>query len=179
MKWARMSKSLSHNRIHFIVMTLMIIVVIALGLLTACQYNTDNTPNGNGNNTNDNNINENDTRYIYATIGDNKLEIELSQNVATNALIERLREGDIIYTARDYGGFEKVGIIGSLPTSDTVIQAEAGDIMLYNGNQIVMFYGRNRYSYTRIGRIKELSSDELRSALNAGNGDIQVTLSLG
>lgn len=174
-----MFKRVQSIRLQIVAVLVIVFALLLLVTLTACQNNAGNTPNGNGNNTNDNNINENDTRFIYATIGDNKLKIELSQNVATNALIERLREGDISYMARDYGGFEKVGNIGSLPTSDTVIQAEAGDIMLYNGNQIVMFYGRNRYSYTRIGRIRGLSSDELRSALNAGNGDIQVTLSLG
>lgn len=174
-----MFKRVQSIRLQIVAVLVIVFALLLLVTLTACQNNAGNTPNGNGNNTNDNYINENDTRFIYATIGDNKLEIELSQNVATNALIERLREGDISYMARDYGGFEKVGNIGSLPTSDTVIQAEAGDIMLYNGNQIVMFYGRNRYSYTRIGRIRGLSSDELRSALNVGNGDIQVTLSLG
>lgn len=174
-----MFKRVQSIRLQIVAVLVIVFALLLLVTLTACQNNAGNTPNGNGNNTNDNNINENDTRFIYATIGDNKLKIELSQNVATNALIERLREGDISYMARDYGGFEKVGNIGSLPTSDTVIQAEAGDIMLYNGNQIVMFYGSNRYSYTRIGRIRGLSSDELRSALNAGNGDIQVTLSLG
>lgn len=174
-----MFKRVQSIRLQIVAVLVIVFALLLLVTLTACQNIAGYTPNGNGNNTNDNNINENDTRFIYATIGDKKLEIELSQNVATNALIERLREGDISYTARDYRGFEKVGNIGSLPTSDTVIQAKAGDIMLYNGNQIVMFYGSNRYSYTRIGRIRELSSDELRSALNVGNGDIQVTLSLG
>lgn len=171
------------KRIRSLITEILVVVlaVLSLVLFTACQNNNaGNTTNGNDNNMNDSNINDNGSRFIYATVGDNKLEIELSQNVATSKLIERLRDSDITYTARDYGGFEKVGNIGiSLYTNDAVIQAEAGDVMLYQGNQIVMFYGNNRYSYTRIGRIRGLSSDELRSALNAGNGDIQVTLSLG
>lgn len=192
MRWGRMSRAYSLNRGLIIVVIAMIIITISLGLLTAClsdnisgitddnnsagDINDPNDNNGNSNNPNDDLSNINS---IYATINDNRLEIELSQNVAVNALIERLKESDIIYTARDYGGFEKVGSIGvSLPTSDTNINVKAGDVMLYQGNQIVMFYGENRYSYTRIGRIKGYSTAQLKSVLNAGNGNVQVTLSL-
>lgn len=164
-----------------IVLTLVIIIVLfALVTLTACQ-NSDagNSTNDNGNGANDKDMNDSEIRYIYVIVGDNKLMVELSQNASTNALIERLKDGDITYTARDYGGFEKVGNIGfSLPTSDSNIQAEAGDVMLYQGNQIVMFYGRNRYSYTRIGRISGYSTDQLRLVLLADNGAVQITLSL-
>lgn len=192
MRWGRLSRAYSLNRGLIIVVIAMIIIAISLGLLTACHSDnisgvTDDTNNaGESNDPNDNNGNSNNSNEdssninsIYATINDNKLEIVLSQNTAVNALLERLKESDIIYTARDYGGFEKVGSIGvSLPTSDTNINAEAGDIMLYQGNQIVMFYGENRYSYTRIGRIKGYSTRQLKSVLNVGNGNIQVTLSL-
>lgn len=192
MRWGRMSRAYSLNRGLIIVVIAMIIITISLGLLSACQSDNisgvtdDNNSAGDINDPNDNNGNSNNPnddlsniKYIYATIYDNRLEIELSQNVAVNALIERLKESDISYTARDYGGFEKVGSIGvALPTSDTNINAEAGDVMLYQGNQIVIFYGENRYSYTRIGRIKEYSTAQLKSLLNAGNGNVQVTLSL-
>lgn len=192
MRWGRMSRAYSLNRGRIIVVIAMIIITISLGLLTACLSDnisgvTDdnnsagdiNDPNDNNGNSNNSNENSSNINSIYATINDNKLEIELSQNIAVNALLERLKESDIIYTARDYGGFEKVGSIGvSLPTSDTNINVKAGDVMLYQGNQIVMFYGENRYSYTRIGRIKGYSTRQLKSVLNVGNGNIQVTLSL-
>lgn len=192
MRWGRLSRAYSLNRGLIIVVIAMIIIAISLGLLTACHSDnisgvTDDTNNaGESNDPNDNNGNSNNSNEdssninsIYATINDNKLEIVLSQNIAVDALIEKLKEGNITYTARDYGGFEKVGSIGvALPTSDTNINAEAGDVMLYQGNQIVMFYGENRYSYTRIGRIKGYSTRQLKSVLNVGNGNIQVTLSL-
>lgn len=192
MRWGRMSRAYSLNRGLIIVVIAMIIITISLGLLTACHSDNisgvtdDNNNAGESNDPNDNNGNSNNSNEdssninsIYAIINDNKLEIVLSQNIAVDALIEKLKEGNITYTARDYGGFEKVGSIGvALPTSDTNINAEAGDVMLYQGNQIVMFYGENRYSYTRIGRIKGYSTRQLKSVLNVGNGNIQVTLSL-
>lgn len=192
MRWGRMSRAFALNRGLIIVAIAMIIITISLGLLTACHSdnysgatddnsNTEDSNSSNNNNDNGSDLNDDmsNIKYIYAIINDNRLEIELSQNVAVNALIERLKESDIFYTARDYGGFEKVGSIGvALPTSDTNINAEAGDVMLYQGNQIVIFYGENRYSYTRIGRIKGYSTAQLKSVLNAGNGNVQVTLSL-
>lgn len=170
-------------RIKSYQITVVLVIVIALlspVTLTACQNNNaGDLTKGNGNGVNDNDMNENNIKNIYVIVGDNKIKVELSQNVATNALIERLKDGNITYTARDYGGFEKVGNIGiSLPTSDTVIQAGAGDVMLYQGNQIVVFYGSNRYSYTRIGRINGYSTAQLRSALSVDNGDVLITLSL-
>lgn len=193
MRWVRPSKANSFGRYLLIVAIVTITATISLGLLTACESDNhsgttdDNSNTEDSNNSSDNNGNGNDfnnddmsnIKYIYAIINDNRLEIELSQNTAINALLERLKESDIIYTARDYGGFEKVGSIGvSLPTSDTNINAEAGDVMLYQGNQIVMFYGENRYSYTRIGKIKGYSTAQLKSILNAEGGNIQVALSL-
>lgn len=192
MRWGRMSRAFALNRGLIIVAIAMIIITISLGLLSACQSDnisgvTDNNnsagdindPNDNNGNSNNSNDDSSIINSIYATINDNKLEIELSQNIAVDALMEQLKEGNITYTARDYGGFEKVGSIGiTLPTSDINIRAEAGDVMLYQGNQIVIFYGENRYSYTRIGRIKEYSTAQLKSVLNAGNGNVHVTLSL-
>ncbi len=117
------------------------------------------------------------TMYLY--INENKLEVELEKNAAVTALIELLNEGDISYMADDYGGFEKVGSLGhTLPTENSEITTEAGDVILYSGNQIVLFYGSNTWSYTRLGKIKECSASELSTILSAGNGSIQVRISL-
>ena len=90
-----------------------------------------------------------------------------------------LREASITYEADDYGGFEKVGALGrSLPTSNTQISTQPGDVILYSGNQIVLFYGTNSWSYTRIGKMEYGSLDELKTFLKAGQGKITVTLSL-
>ena len=116
---------------------------------------------------------------MYITIGGNKMEVTLENNSSADALVELLKSGDIIYTASDYGGFEKVGGLGhTLPTNHTQIKTEPGDVILYLTDQIVLFYGSNSWSYTRLGKIKYSSLSELKSFLGAGNGNIQVTLSL-
>ena len=91
------------------------------------------------------------TQKLYITIDGKTLSVELVDNAATQTLVAALQEGDITYEAHDYGGFEKVGALGrSLPTSDTQTTTQAGDVILYSGNQIVLFYGSNSWSYTRL-----------------------------
>ena len=116
---------------------------------------------------------------IQITIAGKMLIVKIENNSATQALVGALREASITYTASDYGGFEKVGALGrSLPTSDTRITTQPGDVILYSGAQIVLFYGSNTWSYTRLGRIQYSSTEELKSFLKAGEGDVSVTLSL-
>ena len=88
-------------------------------------------------------------------------------------------QAPITYEADDYGGFEKVGALGrSFTRSDQQMTTQAGDVILYNGNNMVLFYGSNSWSYTRLGRIQYETLDELKSFLKAGKGHISVTLSL-
>ena len=107
------------------------------------------------------------------------MPVNLVDNEATRTLVAALQESPITYEADDYGGFEKVGGLGrSLPTSNQQITTEAGDVILYSGNQIVLFYGSNSWSYTRLGRIEYSTIDELKSFLKAGQGRISVKLSI-
>ena len=116
---------------------------------------------------------------IKITISGKTLPVKLENNKAARALVEALREAPVTYEAHDYGGFEKVGPLGrSLPSSDTQITTQAGDVILYNGDQIVLFYGSNAWSYTRIGKMQYGTLDELKDFLQAGQGNITVTLSL-
>ena len=119
------------------------------------------------------------SQVMYITIGEQTLPVTLVDNAATQALVVALAEGAITYEADDYGGFEKVGALGrSLPTSNEQITTQAGDVILYNGNNIVLFYGSNSWSYTRLGRIQYDSLDQLKAFLQAGKGSVSVTLSL-
>lgn len=114
---------------------------------------------------------------VYITIGANTAEMTLADTAAADALAQRLAGGCVSFSASDYGGFEKVGGLGfSLPAEDERIAAETGDVMLYRGDQIVFFYGNNTWSYTRIGRIEDLSREQLRDFLCAGQGEVRVTL---
>jgi hypothetical protein len=136
---------------------------------------------GKENNGNDNSGRTDNTmpETIKITISGKTLPVKIEDNEATKTLVAALREASITYEAHDYGGFEKVGPLGrTLPTSDTQITTQAGDVILYSGNQIVLFYGSNTWSYTRIGKMQYESLDELKSFLKAGEGNISVTLSL-
>lgn len=116
---------------------------------------------------------------VYITIGANRAEMTLADTAAAESLAQRLASGSVTFSASDYGGFEKVGGLGfSLPASNERIAAQVGDVMLYLGDQIVFFYGSNTWSYTRIGRIEGLSQEQLRDFLCAGQGEVQVLLSL-
>jgi hypothetical protein len=116
---------------------------------------------------------------IKISVSGKTLPVKIEDNEATRALVAALREASITYEADDYGGFEKVGPLGlSLPGNDTRITTGPGDVILYSGNQIVLFYGSNSWSYTRIGKVEYESLDALKSFLKAGEGKISVTLSL-
>ena len=116
---------------------------------------------------------------IKITISGKTLPVKIEDNEATKALVEALRTSFITYEAHDYGGFEKVGSLGlTLPSSDTQSTTQAGDVILYSSNQIVLFYSSNSWSYTRIGKMLYGSLDELKSFLKAGEGNIMVSLSL-
>ena len=114
---------------------------------------------------------------IVLKVGGNTMTATLTDNEATRELTKLLEHGDLTIRMSDYGGFEKVGELPqSLPTSNTQITTVPGDIMLYQGNQMVIFYGSNSWSYTRLGKIDEATASNLRQFL--GNGDITLTLSL-
>ena len=116
---------------------------------------------------------------IIISVSGKTMPVKIVDNVATRALVDALRGSSITYEASDYGGFEKVGALGrSLPTADSQMQTQAGDVVLYNGNQIVLFYGSNSWSYTRIGKMEYGTLDALKSFLKAGQGKITVTLSV-
>ena len=127
-----------------------------------------------------NTINENkveDMGRIYIKVNNQILDVELEDNSATKELKEKLKNGDIVIEAHEYGGFEKVGDLGfSLPREDTSITTKVGDIVLYQGNQISIFYNSNSWSYTKLGKIQNTSANELKNIL--GNGDIKITFTL-
>jgi hypothetical protein len=105
--------------------------------------------------------------------------VTLVDNAATKTLIEKLQQGPVTVTLNSSGGFEIWGALGfSLPTSNQQITAQPGDVILYNGSNICIFYGSNSWSYTRLGKIDGLTGNELSTFLKAGQSNISVTLSL-
>lgn len=116
-----------------------------------------------------------DTHTFYLTVEGVTFPATFADNQGAEALADLLTDGPLTLSLEDYGGFEKVGSLGqSLPTSNTHITTQSGDIVLYQGKQIVLFYGSNAWSYTRLGQVTDLTG--WQEAL--GHGDVTVTLSL-
>lgn len=114
---------------------------------------------------------------VLLSVGGNTMTATLVDNEATRELKELLEKGPITIQMSDYGGFEKVGALPqSFTTSNSQITTEPGDIMLYQGNNMVIFYGSNSWSYTRLGKIDGATVNSLKQFL--GNGNISLTLSL-
>lgn len=116
-------------------------------------------------------------RKLTMKIGDKEVKVEWEDNESVDALKNLVKEKPITIRMSMYGGFEQVGAIGtSLPRNDVQTTTSAGDIVLYSGNQIVIFYGSNSWAYTRLGHITDLSAAEMTDLL--GNGAVTITISM-
>ena len=112
---------------------------------------------------------------LKITVGDYELLATFEDNSSAEEFRELLSQGPITVEMEDYGGFEKVGPLGTtLTRNDTQITTEPGDVILYQGNQITIYYGTNSWSFTRLARIDDPT--DLRAKL--GEGAVQVTFSL-
>ena len=108
-------------------------------------------------------------------IGEEVLEVRWENNESVEFLKEAVKDEPLTVELSMYGGFEQVGSLGmSVPRNDSDTVTQSGDIVLYSGNQIVVFYGSNSWAYTRLGHIENRSQSELRDLL--GNGDVTLTL---
>lgn len=101
----------------------------------------------------------------------------LVDNSSTKVLKELLAKGDITVHMEDYASMEKVGSLGtSLPRNDRPTTTSAGDLILYQGHNLVLYYDVNSWNFTRLGKIEGVSGKELLDAL--GRGDVTITLSM-
>lgn len=112
---------------------------------------------------------------IYAHIGENVLPIELCNNSSADAFRELVSNG-LTIDMHDYGGFEKVGQLGKdLPRNDEQISVSAGDVVLYQGNSVTIYYDSNSWNFTLLGKVKGLNESEIRDILSADS--VTVTFS--
>ena len=97
-------------------------------------------------------------------INDVDVHVEWENNESVNALKASL---PLSVNMHMYGGFEQVGSLGkSFTRNDKRMTTSAGDIVLYSGNQIVIFYGSNTWEYTKLGRITGKSKSELKTLID-------------
>ena len=120
-------------------------------------------------------IESNKEQNMVMKIGDTSVDVTWEDNDSIKEL-NKLAESGLSISMSMYGGFEQVGSIGqSITRNDVQMTTQSGDIVLYSGNQLVVFYGSNSWSYTKLGKIN-LSQKELEKLL--GNGDVTITLVL-
>ena len=113
--------------------------------------------------------NEGETE-LKLLIGETEVAVQWEDNESVAALRELVADEPLTIAMSMYGGFEQVGSIGTnLPRDDVQIVTEAGDIVLYAGNQIVIFYGSNSWAYTRLGKTTDLTLQALTDRLSNGN----------
>ena len=114
-------------------------------------------------------------KRFHLSINDTEVAVDWEDNESVAALAELAVPGPLSVQMSLYGGFEQVGSLGTdLPRNDSQTTTQAGDIVLYAGDQIVIFYGSNSWAYTRLGRITDRSAAEMKGLL--GGGDVTVTL---
>ncbi len=119
-------------------------------------------------------------QVMNITIDGKTVSATLADNSSAKALYEALQKGPITYEAHDYGDFEKVGDLGqSFPRNDESITTRPGDIILYQGSSLCIYYDTNSWNFTRIGRIEGMTQDEIKDFVRAGEGNVSITLSLG
>lgn len=149
-------------------------------LLTAmiCVLSACGSSDENGNNTTKTDASKSTQQnQIKITTGDTVFTATLAENSSADALKELLADGPLTIAMSDYGNMEKVGPIGkNLPTNDEKITTKAGDLILYQGNSLVIYYDENSWNFTRLGKIEGVTGKELLDAF--GNGDVTVTFSL-
>ena len=114
---------------------------------------------------------------VKVKINDEVFDVKLENNSATHELIKELKKGNVTVNASEYGGFEKVGDLGfSLPANDENVETNPGDIVLYQGDKVSLFYGSHSWSYTKLGKIDNVDSNKLKEVL--GSGDVTLEFSL-
>lgn len=112
---------------------------------------------------------------LKITVGEYEFLATFEDNSSAEEFRELLSQGPLTIEMKDYGGFEKLGPLGTeLTRNDRQITTEPGDVILYQGNQITIYYGTNSWNFTRLARIDDPS--ELKEKL--GSGSISVTFSL-
>lgn len=113
---------------------------------------------------------------ITMKIGNTTVAVDWEENESVAALKELVKDKPLTVQMSMYGGFEQVGSLGtSLPRNDSQTTTAAGDVVLYSGNQIVVFYGSNSWAYTRLGHVTDKTAQEMTELL--GSGNVTITIS--
>ena len=151
----------------------MIICILLLFLMAGCSTKKEKTAETKE--TSENEITEKEDVNMKLWINEEEVSVIWQDNESVEALKDIVKENDLQISMSMYGGFEQVGAIGqSLPRNDVQTTTSYGDIVLYSGDQLVVFYGSNSWAYTMLGHIEDKSQEDLKNLL--GNGDVTITI---
>lgn len=118
-----------------------------------------------------------ETQMLHIQAGESEFTATWADNSSVDALKELLAEGPLTLTMSDYAQMEKGADLGvRLPQNNQQMNTTAGDIILYQGRTLVIYYDQNSWSLTPIAKIEGVDAEKLRAAL--GDGDVTVTFSL-
>lgn len=119
---------------------------------------------------------EDSMNIMILTVDGTELTVSWEDNQAVAELAEYVQENDILVNTSRYGGFEQVGSLPqSFSSSDRQMTTSPGDIVLYTGDQMVLFYGSNSWSYTKLGHIEGLTRQELTDPLGKDSVEVRLT----
>lgn len=142
------------NKLRIILTLIVVMILLATGAF-ACSVNQ--------------NI-QSDGISMKLLIDNVEVEVEWEDNESVKQILNIASNSDIIVNTHRYGGFEQVGELGyNIVSKNLQMTTEPGDIVLYSGNNIVIFFGSNSWSYTKLGKIKNKNLSELKQLLDKSN----------
>ena len=161
-----------------IAVVLVSVAMIFIVATTLFDDEKDNDNNRNENDNDDNGENElievNGNLIIY--IDGKKIDVNWENNNSIKEL-KKIAKNGLEISMEKYGGFEQVGsLTQNLPSNDSRLTSKPGDIFLYSGDKIVIFYGENSYSYTKLGKINNMSDDEIRTMLDKNSVKLKIVI---
>ncbi len=143
--------------------TFILLCCLMLALFTAAQASTDSLPE--------------EENKMYLQIGEQVLTVQMAENTSVDALLALLADGPLTLEMGDYAGMEKnAPLPESLPENNEPMDTVAGDVILFQGRTFVIYYSTNSWSLTPLGKVQDVTAEELRALL--GEGDVSVTLSM-
>lgn len=152
------------------------IIAATLSLVMLITGQADKNDTGSGQSSSSVTAGKENSKGMKLEINGNKVDVMWESNDAVDALRELCSSKPVEIDMSMYGGFEQVGDIGkTLPSDDTEITTEPGDIVLYSSDKIVVFYGSNSWNYTRLGHITDSGSKTLKDML--GKEDVKIRIS--
>ena len=116
-------------------------------------------------------------RKIKIEVNGKTLNANIVKNSSGDAFLNLLKKGPIKIKMKDYGNFEKVGDLPeNLPTNDKNYTTKPGDIILYLGKHITIYYDTNTWDFTKLGEIENASQTELKQILGSGKVDVAFSI---